>query len=166
MKFCKSLIIVIFAISLFAQDWNNPAWHINAEHNHESNNCIGYALGRAEGKTAGAPYCDPCNTFAHGIPCYSFSENVTNVNVGDILAWGGFDNNPHGDHNGDGHAAYVVSVPYHLNSSNIGDIRVDQVPGLNGREQTNVKVSKVTEPNEPVGFFNVPRGNEINVTLT
>ena len=165
MKFCNVLIVVIFAISLFAQNFKRPEFHIDVEHNHDSNNCIGYALGRAEGKTKEAPYCDPCETFADRIPDkYPFYTTVTNVQVGDILAWGGFDNNPHGDHNGDGHVAYVVEVQDHLNSSNISDIRVDQVPGLNGSEQTHIKVSEVS-PNDPVGYFNVPRGNKINVTL-
>ncbi len=158
--------LIIFE-GLFAQSWEKPYRHISADHDHSSNNCYGYALGRAEGKTSGDCFCDPVMTLAQGIPeCYTFSTNILNVGVGDILAWGSIflNGNPHGYHNPHGHVAYVVYVPSNLNINNIGDIKVDQVPGIGGSEET-VYVSEITNQGDPVGFFDVLRGKTIRATL-
>ena len=51
---------------------------ISADHHHVgeagfiNNNCYGYALGRAEGKTAGDYYCDPTEIHASGIFDYTY----------------------------------------------------------------------------------------------
>jgi len=149
--------------TILGQDY--PESHIPESHLHDSNNCYGYALGRANGKTSGDAFCDPRTTFAYSIPSsFPFVEDseLEGIKVGDIVVFGEIRQHPHG------HAAYVVSVPDPLTVNNIGNIRVDQVPYESGTEQTYVELSDVIYEQgqgQPVGYHIGNRGNKIRTTF-
>lgn len=153
------VFVLMFLIgTILGQDY--PESHIPESHLHDSNNCYGYALGRANGKTSGDAFCDPRTTFAWSIPSnFIFVEDsdLEEIKVGDIVVFGEIRQHPYG------HAAYVVSVPDPLIVNNI---RVDQVPYKGGTEQLYIELSDVIyEQGQPVGYHIGNRGNKIRTTF-
>ena len=167
----KSILLCILILFSFLFAQHSKSYRgISASHDHNSNNCYGYVLGRVEGKLVGDYFCDPQQTHAVGIPntvdyiFHDFNEEIYNVKKGDILAWGELiRNNPYYPHDTKGHVAFVVDVPSNLNASNLGSITIDHVLRETGVEIQGV--SAISYGINPCGYFTTPRGATIRATF-
>lgn len=129
-------LTIFGAADLFAQ--HIPPCQGNA---HSTSICWGYATGRAFGRSWNDSRC-PLNTlYFTGISTTLFHFNegasLSGISAGDIVVFGAV------------HAAYV-RTPH----SNPLDFKVDQVPNINGPEQTNVSLSDaIDDYGQPTGYY-------------
>lgn len=147
----RSIVFVIgmlaaFAAQVFSQSHIPPC---SGPGNHSTSICYGYATGRAAGNFAGDANCDPMTLHLDGISpdyfTFTSGSSLTGLLPGDIVAFSG-------------HVAYVSQVRSPMDST-----LLDQVPGVNGNEEKNKRLSAIKYSwGNPTGYW---RRTPVNVTV-
>jgi len=147
----KSITIILLGVLLataeiFSQGHIAPC---AGSQDHTGGICYGYATGRAAGRSAGDPNCNPLTFYQDPISTnffdYYSDANLTGLQPGDIVRFSD-------------HAAYVISV-----GSPVGNSRVDQYSTMRQREETNQLLEDVRrEFGNWTGYY---RNKLVNVTV-